>query len=64
MYVVWLLFNILQVVIAGPTPTGMPAVLAWILWIVSLVSGLAPYALADYLLRLWRRPQTPADHVT
>ncbi len=64
MYVVWLLFNILQVVIAGPTPTGMPAVLAWILWIVSLVSGLAPYALADYLLRRWRRPQTPVDHVT
>jgi hypothetical protein len=56
MYIVWLPFNILQVAIAGPTPTGVHAVLAWIIWIVSLVAGLAPYALADYLLRRWRRP--------
>src|SRR5262245_39627402 len=60
MYVVWLPFNILQVAIGGPTTTGIPAVLVWMLWIVSLVAGLAPYALADYLLHRWRRPQAPA----
>jgi hypothetical protein len=61
MYIVWLPFNILQVAIAGPTPAGITAVLAWMLWIVSLVAGLAPYALADYMLHRWRRPQAPAD---
>jgi hypothetical protein len=61
MYIVWLPFNILQVAIAGATPTGMPAALAWMIWIVSLVAGLAPYALADHLLHRWRRPRTPAD---
>jgi hypothetical protein len=64
MYVVWLLFNMLQAAVAGPTPTGTPTVLVWMLWIVSLVAGLAPYALADYLLHHWRRPQTPANPVT
>jgi hypothetical protein len=56
MYLVWLLLTMAQVAIAGPVP--LPAPFAVIVWGIDMVAGLAPYALADYLLHRLRRPGT------
>ena len=53
MYVVWLPFTMLNAALAGPG--GTPSTIAPLLWSCGLVAGLAPYALADYLLGLARR---------
>ena len=52
MYVIWLLFTMLKVALAGPG--GPPSAIAYVIWIVALMAGLAPYALADYVLARWR----------
>jgi hypothetical protein len=53
MYVAWMLWSVAQVAIFGPV--GLPQPLASILLGIGLVAGLAPYALADFILDLWRR---------
>ncbi|HTS64397.1 MAG TPA: hypothetical protein VMH28_20380 [Candidatus Acidoferrales bacterium] len=52
-YLVWMLIAILQVAIAGPE--GLPQPFAMLMWIFSMVAGLTPYALLDYLLHCLRR---------
>jgi hypothetical protein len=39
-------------------PTGLPGPLGVIVSGISLAAGLAPYALADYVLDRWRRAAT------
>ena len=56
MYVVWLGFTMLHVALAGPG--GFPGPMSWLLYTLQLVAALAPYALADYLLRRWRSATT------
>lgn len=53
MYLVWLLFTMAQVAMAGPG--GLPAPLAMITGCVAAILGLAPYALADYALNRRRK---------
>ena len=57
MYLVWLGFTILHVAIAGPSGI-QNSFLRWALYVLQLAGGLAPYALADYLLRRWRDAST------
>jgi hypothetical protein len=52
-YLVWMLIAIVQVAVAGPH--GLPRPIALIVWCFSLVAGLAPYALADYIFDRLRR---------
>jgi hypothetical protein len=53
MYLAWMLWSAAQVAIVGPV--GLPQPWASILSGIGFVAGLAPYALADYILGLWRR---------
>jgi hypothetical protein len=53
MYFVWMLWTMAQVAIAGPR--GLPAPFAFILSIIGLVAGFAPYILLDYVLNRLRR---------
>jgi len=53
-YLVWLLITMAVVAVAGPH--GLPQPLAMIMWGFSMVAGLAPYALVDYILHRLRRP--------
>ena len=62
MYVVWLGFTMLSVALEGAD--ARPDALTWLLWVTSLVAGLAPYALADYLLARWRRDHRHHDPAT
>jgi hypothetical protein len=55
-YLVWMLIAIVQVAVAGPH--GLPQPLATLLWVFSMVAGLAPYALVDYVLDRARRSRT------
>jgi hypothetical protein len=48
-YVVWQLITHLRVAIAGPTLE--PGVLYWLVQAMSLLAGLAPYALLDAVVR-------------
>ena len=50
MYVVWLVFAMVQTVVLGPEPTAI----APLLHLVSLGAGLLPYALLDHAWRRWR----------
>ncbi len=52
MYLVWMVTTMAQVAIVGPT--GLPGPFAAVVSGLSLVAGLAPYALADYVLDRWR----------
>ena len=52
-YLVWMLIAIVQVAIAGPH--GLPQPIAMIVWGFSMIAGLAPYALVDYILDRLRR---------
>ena len=54
MYLMWMLWSLAQVSIVGPL--ALPQPWASILSLLGLLSGLLPYVLADYLMRLWRRP--------
>ncbi len=54
MYLVWMLLTMLLVAIFGPS--GVPRPFAEVMSVISFAAGLAPYALADYLLSRWRRP--------
>jgi len=56
MYLVWLAISMAQAAIAGPV--GLPGPLRAVVSGISLVLGLAPYALADYVLDRWRRAAT------
>jgi hypothetical protein len=56
-YLVWMLMAIAQVAVAGPH--GLPRPIAMIVSGFSMVAGLAPYALVDYLLDRLRRAGTP-----
>jgi hypothetical protein len=53
MYLVWLVWTMAYVAIAGPGPHSGP--LAAVLSGLGFLAGLAPYALADYVLDRWRR---------
>jgi hypothetical protein len=55
-YLVWMLIAIVQVAVAGPH--GLPQPLASLLWVFSMVAGLAPYALVDYILDRIRRARS------
>ena len=55
-YLVWMLIAIVQVAVAGPH--GLPQPLASLLWVFSMVAGLAPYALVDYILDRVRRARS------
>src|SRR5690348_7147801 len=56
-YLVWMLIAMAQVALAGPH--GLPMPIAMIVWGFSLVAGLAPYVLVDYIVaRLRRRGRT------
>jgi len=55
MYLVWLLGTIIQVAIVGPR--GLPESFAAVVFGINFLAGLAPYALADYILERWRRPK-------
>jgi hypothetical protein len=59
MYLVWLLLTMAHVAMAGPH--GLPAPFAAIVSGISFVAGLAPYAIADKLLDLWRRYRDNAN---
>ena len=59
MYVVWLVFTMLNVALTGPG--GPPTAVATLIWMCGLAAGLAPYALADYLLARWRRVRDRRD---
>lgn len=48
MYLVWMLISIVQVALAGPR--GLPQPLGALVSVFSMVAGLAPYALLDYIL--------------
>lgn len=48
MYVVRLLLTMAQVAIAAPSRPPVP--IAAVIWIIKMIAGLAPYALADYVL--------------
>ena len=52
MYLVWLGITMLHAALAGPT--GAPGAWRWIVAALQVALGLAPYILADYLLRRWR----------
>jgi hypothetical protein len=62
MYVVWLPFTTLNAALAGPS--GVPSAVAPLIWTCGLAAGLAPYTLADYLLRLGRRSRGHRDPAT
>jgi hypothetical protein len=55
-YLVWMLIAIAQVAVAGPH--GLPQPIGMIVWGLSMVAGLAPYALVDYILDRFRRAGT------
>jgi len=48
MYLVWLVITMAYVAIVGPV--GVPGPFAAVVWGITMVAGLAPYALADYVL--------------
>jgi len=48
MYLVWLVIAMAHVAIVGPV--GVPGPFAAVVWGITMVAGLAPYALADYAL--------------
>jgi hypothetical protein len=52
MYLVWLLATMGRVAIAGPG--RLPGPFEPILFLFTFFAGLAPYALADYVLDRWR----------
>ena len=52
-YLVWMLIAMAQVAVAGPH--GLSPQFGMVVWAFSMVAGLAPYALADYLLDRFRR---------
>jgi hypothetical protein len=54
MYLVWMLLTMALVAIAGPR--GLPAPYGFIVSIIGLVAGFAPYILLDYVLNRLRRP--------
>ena len=56
MYLVWLLFTMAQVAAAGPA--GLPAPFGMIMGCLAMLCGLAPYALADYVLNRCRRKRS------
>jgi hypothetical protein len=51
MYVVWLLFTMLNVSIWGPGAQVAP--LSILVYCLQLTGGLVPYLVADYLLHRW-----------
>ncbi|HXB72655.1 MAG TPA: hypothetical protein VNY05_30745 [Candidatus Acidoferrales bacterium] len=53
MYLVWLVLTMALVALAGPG--GLPGPFAAVLSGIGFLAGLAPYALADYVLDRWRR---------
>lgn len=55
-YLVWMLIVVVQVAMAGPH--GLPQWLASVVWGFSMVAGLAPYALVDYILDRVRRTRS------
>ena len=62
MYVVWLLFSMLNVVVLGPV--GAPSEVTRLISVIAFAAGLTPYALADYLLARWRRPHVHREPTT
>ena len=56
MYLVWMLIAIVQVAVAGPH--GLPQPIATLVGALSIVAGLAPYALVDYILDRIRRARS------
>jgi hypothetical protein len=61
MYVVWLLFTMLNAALLGPAPSSHG--LTWLATMISLSgigAGLMPYLLIDYLIARWRQPEGSA----
>jgi hypothetical protein len=58
MYLVWMLWTMVQVAIG---PRGLPAPFAFIVSIIGLVAGFAPYILLDYVLNRLRRAAIGRD---
>jgi hypothetical protein len=52
MYLIWFAIVMLDVALAGPN--GALGASRWLVAAVQIALGLAPYILADYLLRRWR----------
>jgi hypothetical protein len=50
MYLVWLVVTMVQVIFLPSGPTSLNGAV----WLASLITGLAPYALLDYLMMRWR----------
>jgi hypothetical protein len=59
MYVVWLLFTMAVVAIAGPH--SLPAPFSALASIISSLAGLGPYAFLDFLFNRLRRGATRRD---
>jgi hypothetical protein len=53
MYLVWMLFTMIEVAILGPT--GLPGLFGTVVSGIGLAAGLAPYAFVDYLINRRRR---------
>ena len=53
MYLVWLAFTMAEVAIIGPV--GLPGVFGTVVSYIGMAAGLAPYALADYVIDRWRQ---------
>lgn len=52
MYLVWMVLTMALVAMFGPH--GLPGPFGAVLSAISLAAGLAPYALADYVIDRWR----------
>jgi hypothetical protein len=56
MYLVWLGWTMAEVAIVGPYGVhGVPHAIGVVVSGLGILAGLAPYALADYVLERWRR---------
>lgn len=53
MYLAWTVVTIITVALAGPD--GLPGLFGWLVRAFQFALGLAPYVIADYFLRRWRR---------
>ena len=60
MYLVWMVIAMVQVAIAGPV--GLPSPFGVVVSGIGMAAGLAPYALADYLIDRWRQAAKHPPH--
>ena len=53
MYLVWMVFTMVEVAILGPK--GLPGLFGVVVSFIGMAAGLAPYAFVDYVLERRRR---------